>query len=250
MAQGVAWLAREQGLPCTVIAPESAPEVKLAAIEALGATVVRVGFEAWWQAFEERAYPGVEGTFVHAFDDLRVMAGNATIAAEILEDLPGVDAVITPWGGGGLTCGVAAALEWLKPSCRVFASEVEGAAPLAASLAAGKPTRIDYQPSFVDGIGSPAVFPRMLRRARALGVGSLVASVEEVARAVLLLARRNHVIAEGAGACPVAAAAKLPAAFQRVACVVSGGNLDVRELAGLLAMAGRPQAGDRCQPGQ
>jgi threonine dehydratase len=99
MAQGVAWLAREQGLPCTVIAPESAPEVKLAAIEALGATVVRVGFEAWWQAFEERAYPGVEGTFVHAFDDLRVMAGNATIAAEILEDLPGVDAVITPWGG-------------------------------------------------------------------------------------------------------------------------------------------------------
>jgi threonine dehydratase len=134
MAQGVAWLARELGVPCTVVAPESAPETKIDAIERLGARVLRVTYEEWWRAFEEHASPGIDATFIHAFDDPWVMAGNGTIALEILEDLPEVDVILTPWGGGGLTCGVGAAVHALKPTCRVYAAEVAGAAPLAASL--------------------------------------------------------------------------------------------------------------------
>src|SRR5665811_1000302 len=206
MAQGVAWLARERGIPCTVVAPESAPMVKTDAVERMGGRVIRVPFEEWWRAFEEHAFPGVEGIFVHAFDDPRVMAGNGTIALEILEDLSDVYAILTPWGGGGLTCGVAADARALRPECRVYAAEVAGAAPLAAALAAGKPVDIDYTPSFVDGIGSPTVFRQMFERARSLVAGSLVAEVEAVANALMMMVERNHVVAEGAGACPAACA--------------------------------------------
>src|SRR5215813_5778399 len=139
MAQGVAWIARQLNIPCTVIAPDTAPEVKLKAIERLGGRVIKVTFAEWWQAFEQRAHPGVEGTFIHAFDDPHVMAGNGTIALEILEDLSDPDTIVIPWGGGGLTCGIASVLRQLRPSCRVFAAEVSTAAPLAASLAAGAP---------------------------------------------------------------------------------------------------------------
>ncbi|MHB8869393.1 MAG: threonine ammonia-lyase [Thermoleophilia bacterium] len=238
MAQGVAWLARERGIPCTVIAPESAPMVKTDAVERMGGRVLRVPFEEWWRAFEEHAYPGVEGVFVHAFDDPRVMAGNGTIALEILEDLPDTDAIITPWGGGGLTCGVAAAARALRPQTQVYAAEVAGAAPLAAALAAGKPVDIDYQPSFVDGIGSPTVFPRMFERARALVAGSLVASVGDVAQALLLMVERNHVVAEGAGACSVAAALAGGAGTGKIVCVVSGGSIHLDEVAALAVPAG------------
>ncbi|MHB0980644.1 MAG: threonine ammonia-lyase [Thermoleophilia bacterium] len=230
MAQGVAWLARERGIPCTVIAPESAPKVKTDAVERMGGRVLRVPSEEWWRAFEEHAYPGVEGVFVHAFDDPRVMAGNGTIALEILEDLPDADAIITPWGGGGLTCGVAAAARALRPQTRVYAAEVAGAAPLAAALAAGKPVDIDYQPSFVDGIGSPTVFPQMLERARPLITGSLVAAVDAIAQALLLMVERNHVVAEGAGACPVACALAGGAGAGKIVCVVSGGSIDLSEV--------------------
>src|SRR5678816_3710086 len=154
MAQGVAWCARRLGIPCTVVAPVTAPEAKTSAIERLGGRVIKVSFDEWWRAFEERSYPGVEGTFIHAFDDPLVMAGNGTIALEILEDLPNVDAVVIPWGGGGLTCGIASALRQLRPSCKIFTAEVATAAPFAASLAAGVPTVINYEPSWVDGIGS------------------------------------------------------------------------------------------------
>jgi threonine dehydratase len=230
MAQGVAWQAKALGIPCTVVAPETAPEVKLRAIERLGGRVIPVSFERWWQTFRERAYPGVDATFIHAFDDPHVMAGNGTIGLEIVEDLPDVEAVVIPWGGGGLTCGIAAALRAKKPDCRIYAAEVATAAPLAASLASGCAREVDYQPSFVDGIGSKTVFPQMLERARHLIDGAVVAGLAEVASAMRVLAARNCVIAEGAGACPVACALSGKAGGGKVVCVVSGGNIDLNKL--------------------
>src|SRR5215813_7567528 len=192
MAQGVAWCARELGIPCTVIAPSSAPDAKVHAIERLGGRVIKVTFDEWWRAFEQRSFPGVEGEFIHAFDDPHVMAGNGTIALEILEDLEDVDAVVIPWGGGGLTCGIGSVLRELRPECRVFTAEVATAAPFAASLNAGTPTVVDYQPSWVDGIGSKAVFPQMFERARGLVDGALVADLSSVAEALRLLVQHNH----------------------------------------------------------
>src|SRR5689334_7237659 len=206
MAQGAAWMARRLGVACTVVAPETAPATKVAAIERLGGRVIKVPFERWWQTFQERAYPGIDATFIHAFDDPAVMAGNGTIGLEILEDLPDVDAIVIPWGGGGLSCGIAAAVRARKPNTRLYAAEVATGAPLQAALAAGAPVEVAYTPSFVDGIGSKTVFPQMLERARGLLDGALVAQLDEVATALRLLAERNRVIAEGAGACPVACA--------------------------------------------
>ncbi|MDT5261673.1 MAG: threonine dehydratase [Acidobacteriota bacterium] len=234
MAQGVAWRARELGIPCTVIAPETAPETKIRAIERLGGRVIKVPFEEWWRVFESRAYAGVNAHFIHAFDDVDVMAGNGTIALEILEDLPEVDAVIVPWGGGGLACGIAAAMRELRPKCKIYAAEVNTAAPLAASLEAGSPQEIVYQPSFVDGIGGRGVFPSMFERARLLLDGSLVVELEQVANALRLLAERNRVIAEGAGACPVACALEGMGGAGKVVCVVSGGNIDLTKLCTIL----------------
>jgi threonine dehydratase len=235
MAQGVAWRARELGIPCTVIAPDGAPQTKLRAIERLGGQVIQVPFDEWWKAFEQRAFAGVAGTFIHAFDDLNVMAGNGTIALEILEDLPDVAAVVVPWGGGGLACGIATALRALRPQCRVFAAEVATGAPLARSLAAGSPQTIDYKTSFVDGIGAKSVFPRMFERAQELLDGSLVAEPEAIASALRVMAERNRVIAEGAGACSVACALDGQAGKGKVVCVVSGGNIDFGKLCSILA---------------
>lgn len=226
MAQGVAWCARRLGIPCTVIAPATAPDTKISAIERLGGRVIKVSFDEWWRAFEERAHPGVEGAFVHSFDDPDVMAGNGTIALEILEDLPGVDAVVIPWGGGGLTCGIASALRSLRRDCKIFTAEVATAAPLAASIAAGVPTEVEYQPSWVDGIGAKTVFPQMFERARNLIDGTLVADLDSVAEALRLMVQHSHIVAEGAGACPVACALSGRAGTGKIVCVVSGGNID------------------------
>ena len=234
MAQGAAWMARQLGIPCTVIAPDTAPEVKIKAIERLGGRVIKVSFEEWWRAFEQRMYPGVDGAFIHAFDDPDVMAGNGTIALEILEELDDVDAVVIPWGGGGLTCGIGAVLRDRRPACKVFAAEVETAAPLAASLKAGVPTQVEYRPSFIDGIGAKGVFPQMFERAKELIDGSLVASLEEVVQALRLLVERNHVVAEGAGATPVVCELSGKAGMGRVVCVVSGGNIDSMKLVEVL----------------
>jgi threonine dehydratase len=234
MAQGVAWRARELGIPCTVVAPETAPDTKLQAIARLGGRVIKVPFERWWQTFQDRAFPGVDATFIHAFDDPHVMAGNGTIGLEILEDLPDVETVLIPWGGGGLTCGIASALRAKKPSCKIYATEVASAAPLAASLAAGAVRAVEYQPSFVDGIGSKTVFPQMLDFARQLIDGALVASLAQVAAALRLVAERNRVIAEGAGACPVACALSGKAGTGKIVCVVSGGNIDAKKLCTIL----------------
>jgi len=234
MAQGVAWRARELGIRCTVVSPETAPDAKIKAIERLGGHVIKAPFETWWKAFEERAFPGVEATFIHAFDDVNVMAGNGTIALEIVEDLPDVDAVVVPWGGGGLTCGIAAAMRAMNSKCKVYAAEVVTGAPLAASLASGSPQTVDYVPSFVDGIGSKMVFPQMLARAQELIDGSLVAELDEAASALRLMAERNHIIAEGAAACSVACALAGRAGSGKVVCIVSGGNIDSAVLCGIL----------------
>jgi len=234
MAQGVAWCARSLGIPCTVIAPDTAPDAKVYAIERLGGRVIKVPFADWWRAFAERSFPGVDGTFIHAFDDPHVMAGNGTIALEILEDLEDPDAIVIPWGGGGLTCGIATAMRELQPRCRIYAAEVETAAPLAASLASGTPTEVSYQPSWVDGIGAKAVFPQMFARARNLIDGSLVADLQSIADALRLLMTRNHIVAEGAGACPVACALSGKAGAGKIVCIVSGGNIDPSKLSRIL----------------
>jgi threonine dehydratase len=234
MAQGVAWQARQMGIPCTVVAPDHAPAVKLAAIERLGARIVRIPFDAWFEILATRAHPGVEGRFVHPVSDAPVIAGNGTIGLEILEQLPGVDTILVPFGGGGLSCGIATACQALAPGVRVYACEVETASPLAASLAAGSPTRVPYRASFVDGIGAPFVLEEMWPLARRLLAGSLVTSLDEVAAAIRLLAERNHVIAEGAGGASVAPALAGKAGTGRIACVVSGGNLDPHKLAAIL----------------
>jgi threonine dehydratase len=235
MALGVAWQARRMGIPCTVVAPDHAPAVKIQGLERLGARVLRIPFAAWFQILATREYAGVEGHFVHPVSDPAVIAGNGTIGIEILEQLPDAAAIVVPYGGGGLSCGIAIAVRALAPATRVYACEVATAAPLAASLAAGRPARVIYQASFVDGIGSPFVLEDMWPLARRLLAGSLVSTVEEVAAAVRVLAERNRVVAEGAGAASVAAALAGRAGAGRVVCVVSGGNLDPHKLATILA---------------
>lgn len=230
MAQGVAWHARRLGIPCTVVVPDHAPETKLAAIARLGGSFIKVPFADWWQVIVTHQFPGLDGLFVHPVSDPAVMAGNGTIGLEILEDMPDVDTILIPYGGGGLSTGIASAVRVLKPDTRLYACEVETSAALAAALAAGEITRIDYLASFVDGIGSGSVLPDMWERVRNLLDGALVSSLAEVAEAVRLLAERNRVIAEGAGATPVAAALSGKAGSGKVVCVVSGGNIDFEKL--------------------
>jgi threonine dehydratase len=234
MAQGVAFCARRLNIQATVIAPDTAPATKTRAVERMGGRVIKVPFPEWWQTFERRSYPGVDATFIHAFDDPHVMAGNGTIALELLEDLPDLDAVVIPWGGGGLSCGIAAVLRALAPKVRIYAAEIETAAPLAASLAAGEPRAVEYQPSFVDGIGSKMVFKNMFEHARKLLDGSLVVTLKEAAEAMKLVAERNRVIVEGAAACAVAAARSGHAGSGKVVAIVSGGNIDLDKFAHLV----------------
>ncbi|HEV8253355.1 MAG TPA: pyridoxal-phosphate dependent enzyme [Vicinamibacteria bacterium] len=234
MAQGVAWCARQRGVSCTVVMPDHAPRTKQAAVERLGARAIKVPFDAWWQTLVDRRCPGVEGVFIHPVSDRAVMAGNGTIALEILEDLADVDTVVVPYGGGGLSCGIAAALRELRPRAKVYACEVETAAPLHAALQAGGPTPIDYRPSFVDGIGGKGVLAEMWPLAQRLLAGSLVVSLDAVAGAIRMLAERARVVAEGAGAAPVAAALSGGAGAGKVVCVVSGGNIDPAKLAIIL----------------
>jgi threonine dehydratase len=234
MAQGVGYVGRKLNLTSTMIVPEHAPEAKLAAIRRLGGRIVKVSFDRWWQTLMEREYPGMEGRFIHPVADRQVMAGNGTIGLEILEDLPDVDSVLVPYGGGGLSVGIASAVRALKPETRIYACEVETAAPLRASLAAKKATTSDYTPSFVDGIGGKSVLAEMWPLASTLLDGSLVVSLAEIASAIRLLVERNRVVAEGAGAAAVAAALKGVSDARKIVCVVSGGNIDPAKLAKVL----------------
>ena len=235
MAQGVAFCARRLGIPATIIAPDTAPATKTLAVERMGGRVIKVPFAEWWRTFETRSYPGVNATFIHAFNDPHVMAGNGTIALELLEDLPDLEAVVIPWGGGGLSCGIAAVLRALAPKVRIYAAEVETAAPLAASFAAGEPHSVEYQPSFVDGIGSKMVFANMFEEAQKLLDGSLVVTLKEAAHAMKLVAERNRIIIEGAAACAVAAALSGRAGSGKIVAIVSGGNIDLDKFAQIVA---------------
>jgi threonine dehydratase len=236
MAQGVAWSARLLGVSCDVVVPEHAPQTKLAAIERLGARTMKLPFEQWWRVIVDHVFePMKDRAFIHPVSDPAVIAGNGTIGLEILEDLPDVDTIVVPYGGGGLSCGIAAAVHALRREVAVYAAEVETAAPLAASLAAGAPLEnVPYTPSFVDGIGSTSVLAEMWALATTLLAGSLVSPLTDVAAAVRLLSERARVIAEGAGATSVAAALAGRAGRGKVVCVVSGGNIDLGKLAAIL----------------
>lgn len=244
MAQGVGWAARRLGVAFTTVVPDHAPAAKLDAIERLGGSIVPVPFDRWWQVLVDRRFEGLDGYFVHPVADAAVIAGNATIGLEIVEDLPDVDAVVVPFGGGGLSCGIASALRASRPDVPVFAAEVSTAAPLAAALEAGEPVTVEYIPSFVDGIGSSRVLDEMWPLASTLLAGSLVTSLDAVAEAVRTLASRNRIVAEGAGAAGVAAALGGGAGSGKVVCVVSGGNIDLSKLAAIIARRDGADAAD------
>jgi threonine dehydratase len=231
MAQGVAWAARELGVHATVVAPESAPRAKLDRVEELGARVVLVPHERWWQTMVERRFDGIDALFVHPVEDELVMAGNGTIGLELLED-GGFDTVVVPWGGGGLTTGIASAVKAARPDVRIVTAEPATAAPLAAALHAGRPTEIEYEPSFVDGAGGRALLPTMWERARELVDEAVAVPLRDVEEAMRLLGTRAHVVAEGAGALALAVALRRD---DRCACIVSGGNVDADVYAGILS---------------
>jgi threonine dehydratase len=235
MALGVAWAARELGVPATAVAPESAPQAKVAAVERLGGRVLKVPYERWWQALVEGGYDELPGLFVHPVADERVMAGNGTIGLELAEQLPDADTVLVPWGGGGLFTGIASALAQLRPEVGVYAVQPETGAAVTAALAAGAPAEAPgFAPSFVDGAGAKVVLPEMWERARPLLAGAYTVSLDETAAAVRLLAERAHVVAEGAGALALAAALGGTVPGRKVVCVVSGGNIDADRLAAIL----------------
>ena len=231
MAQGVAWAARELGVPATIVVPEHAPQAKLAAIERLGGRVLKLPYDDWWNVIVTSRVDGVEGLFVHPVQDPGVMAGNGTIGLEVLDDLPDPDAVVIPYGGGGLTVGIASAVKTLRPDTKIFTAEPATGAALAAAFAAGQPTDVDYQASFVDGAGSRRVLDTMWPLVAPLVDGALSIPVAEVAAAVRLLAERARVIAEGAGALALAAALSGRAGPGQVVCIVSGGNINLSTLA-------------------
>lgn len=234
MAQGVAWAAREAGVPARVIVPEGAPRAKLDRVEALGAEIVPVTHEEWWQAMVERGREGVDGLFVHPVADEAVMAGNGTIGLELAEDAPEFDSVVIPWGGGGLTTGIAGALDALRPNVRVVTAEPDTAAPLAAAFAAGEPREIEFEASWIDGAGGRALLPGMWERAREVVDEAVTVSLSEVEEAVRLLASSAHVVAEGAGALALAAALRR---HDRCVCIVSGGNIDLDVFAAIVSPA-------------
>jgi threonine dehydratase len=231
-AQGVALAARTAGAACSVMVMDTAPDTKLKAIERLGARIVRATYDECWGTVERHGSDRMEGTFVHPFDDDHFISGNGTIGLEILEDLPDVDAVVAPLGGGGLLAGIACVMRARKPEARVFAAEPETAAPLSTSLAAGRPSSFaEWQPSFVDGAGGRSVLPTMWPMLSEWVSGSIVVSLDEVGRAMRLAAERARVIAEGAAACAIAAALKPEVGTGRIVAVVSGGNIDLPRFA-------------------
>ncbi len=240
-AQGVALAARTVGAGCAVLVMDTAPATKLEAIRRLGATIVTATYDECWRTVEEHRNERMQGFFVHPFDDDRFIAGNGTIGLEIVEDLPEVDAVIAPLGGGGLVAGIASALRAKRPSVRVYASEPETAAPLSVSLAAGRASYFpNWQASFVDGAGGKSVLPTMWPLLADLVTGSIVVSLEETARAMRVVAERARVIAEGAAATAVAAALSGRAGGRKIVAVVSGGNIDLTRFAELVRTPLRP----------
>ena len=235
MAQGVAWAARRRGIQCTVVCPDGAPQTKLDGVRRLGAETVSLPYDEWWDILATHRYAPLEPAhFIHPVSDLSVMAGNGTIGLEILEDLPEVDSVLVPFGGGGLSCGIAAGIRGMKPEVLVYGCEVETAAPLAAAIAAGRAVETPRTPTFVDGIGARTMLVEMWPPAHRLLAGSLVVSLAEAASAIRTLVERAAVVGEGAAGASVAAGLKGLGGRGCVVCVVSGGNIDPAVLATIL----------------
>ena len=233
--QGVAYAAAKAGVPCVVVVIETAPASKIERMKALGARLIPVPYEVAWQTLDERSYPGVEGTFVHPFDDHNFIAGHATMGLEILEDAPDAQTIIAGIGGGGLVVGVASAVKALKPEIKVFGAEPETAAPAALSFAMGSPQVFkEWKSSFVDGAGGQSLFPRMWQRMQGVVDGSFVVSLEETKRAMRLMAEKARIISEGAGALPLAAALSGKAGDGPIVAIVSGGNIDLKKFCELI----------------
>src|SRR6184192_865773 len=236
--QGVAYAARQAGVPCTVVAIETAPQSKLDRMRALGAKLILVSYDVAWKTLEDRQYPGVEGTFVHPFDDDNFIAGHGTMALEILEDAPDTKAIIAAIGGGGLITGVASAIKAIKPGINIFGAEPETAAPAALSFEKGSPQVFkNWKASFVDGAGGQSVFPRMWERMKPLVDGFIVVTLEDTKNAMRLMAEKARIISEGAGALPLAAALTGKAGKGPIVAIVSGGNIDLNKFCELMAQA-------------
>jgi threonine dehydratase len=234
--QGVAYAARAFGVPCSVVTIETAPQIKLERMRALGATIVPVSYEVAWQAAEAHAFEGMNGTFVHPFDNHDFIAGHGTMGLEIVEDLPGVRTVIAAIGGGGLITGVGSSVKAQKPGVAVIGAEPETAAPYAYSLEQGGPRRFpDWQASFVDGAGGKSVTDRMWERMRPVVDGSIIVTLDETRRAMRLIAEKARAIAEGAGALALAAALTGKAGEGPIVCIVSGGNIDLAKFSELVS---------------
>jgi len=234
--QGVAYAAREAGVPCTVVAIETAPESKLARMRALGARLVLVSYDVAWKALDDRAFPGVDGTFVHPFDDDNFIAGHGSMGLEILEDAPDTKAIIASIGGGGLITGVASAIKAINPGIKIFGAEPETAAPAALSFEKNSPQVFkNWKASFVDGAGGQSVFPRMWERMKPLVDGYIVVTLEETKNAMRLMAEKARIISEGAGALPLAAALTGKAGKGPIVAIVSGGNIDLKKFFALIA---------------
>jgi threonine dehydratase len=233
--QGVAYAAKQAGVPCSVVVIETAPQSKIERMRALGAKLIPVSYDVAWNALEERSFPGAEGTFIHPFDDHNFIAGHATMGLEILEDAPDTAAVTASIGGGGLITGVASAIKALKPEVKVFGVEPETAAPAALSFEKGSPEVFkNWRASFVDGAGGQSMFPRMWERMKPVVDGYIVVSLDETKRAMRLMAEKARVIAEGAGALPVAAALTGKAGEGPIGAIVSGGNIDLNKFCELI----------------
>jgi threonine dehydratase len=235
MAQGVAWMARELGVRATIIAPHNSSPSKLAAVERMGGRIVHVTWDEWWTAMEVGGMDGVDGYFIHPVRDERVMAGNGTIGLELVDDLDSFDAVVIPWGGGGLTTGIASAVKALRPETEIYVCEPETGAPVTATMANERvPVAVEYTPSFIDGAGSGALLPEMWERAEPLVSDAFAISLADAAAAVRVLAEKARIVAEGAAGLAVATALAGHAGSGRVVCIVCGGNIDAARLAAIL----------------
>jgi threonine dehydratase len=232
--QGLAYAARRIGIPATLVVPDAAAQTKVNALIELGAKVIRLPFDEWWTVLTSRRCAGEEGVFIHPVAEAPVLAGNATIGAEILEDLPGCDAVVVPFGGGGLICGIGSVMRRLKPAVRMIVVESEAAQPAAAALENGRPVRVAHLQSFVDGMGSTTVLQEMWPLLRQVADQAVCVSFAQIADAIRLLAARHHVISEAAGAASLAAAIAGLAGKGNIVCIISGGNMDAAKLGAIL----------------
>jgi threonine dehydratase len=234
--QGVAYAARQAGVPCTVVVIETAPESKIGRMRALGAKLMPVSYDVAWKALDDRAFPGAEGTFVHPFDDDNFIAGHGTMGLEILEDAPDTKVIIASIGGGGLITGVASAIKAIQPEIRIFGAEPETAAPAALSFEKGSPQVFkNWKASFVDGAGGQSMFPRMWERMKPLVDDYIVVTLEETKKAMRLMAEKARIISEGAGALPLAAALTGKAGQGPIVAIVSGGNIDMKKFFELIS---------------